>query len=701
MEVINRRALFSDESESFVTPFAPEAGQKVTIRFRAAKSDLVSAQLLVRGEEPVKMELRRTDELFDVFEAEYLLGEKPIRYSFKAIGAKESCYYQRFGAVDTLGTQDEFMIIPGFSVPKWSRGAVYYQIFVDRFCNGDKANDVQDGEYRYIEGKPVERVKDWHSYPASMDVGRFYGGDLQGVLDKLDYLKKLGIEVIYFNPIFVSPSNHKYDTQDYDYIDPHYGVIFPEEDVISKPVGIFPEAVPENTEEKGCHPDELYRRRVTSMKNLEASNRLFVKLVEEAHARGMKVILDGVFNHCGSFNKWMDRQRLYEGAEGFEPGAYISKDSPYHSYFRFGDKGTWPYNKDYSGWWNHDTLPKLNYDESPELYQRILEIGKKWVSAPFHADGWRLDVAADLGTTPEINHRFWRDFRDAVREANPDAIVFAEHYGDPSHWVNKGEWDTVMNYDGFMEPVTWFLTGMEKHSDQYHPASIGDGPGFFLQMKRFMNLIPRPAIEAALNELSNHDHSRFLTRTNHIAGRVAVLGPEAAERNVNKDVLREAVVIQMTWPGAPGIYYGDEVGVCGFTDPDNRRTYPWGKEDFELWEFHSDMVWLHRKYEALRYGAVKPLMEERGLIVYGRFTDRERIIVTVNSALASRDVRIPAWEIGVAPGSKVVRLMQTRKDGYNMGRKEYEIDGGGMLNLHLHAESAAVYREVRVPKEGK
>ena len=698
MEVINRRALFSDESESFVTPFTPEAGQKITIRFRAAKNDLISAQLLVRGEEPITMELRRTDELFDVFEADYVMGEKPIRYSFKAIGAKESCYYQRFGAVDVLGTQDEFLIIPGFSVPKWSRGAVYYQIFVDRFCNGDKNNDVQDGEYRYIEGKPVEQVKDWHSYPASMDVGRFYGGDLQGVLEKLDYLKKLGIEVIYFNPIFVSPSNHKYDTQDYDYIDPHYGVIFPEEDVI-------PEAVDgvraETTAEKTVHPDELYRRRVTSMKNLEASNQLFIKLVEEAHARGMKVILDGVFNHCGSFNKWMDRQRLYEGVDGFAPGAYISEDSPYRSYFRFGDKGTWPYNKDYSGWWNHDTLPKLNYDESPELYQRILEIGKKWVSAPFNADGWRLDVAADLGTTPEINHRFWRDFRDAVREANPNAIVFAEHYGDPSHWVNAGEWDTVMNYDGFMEPVTWFLTGMEKHSDEYHPVSIGDGPGFFLQMKRFMNLIPRPAIEAALNELSNHDHSRFLTRTNHIAGRVAVLGPEAAERDVNKDVLREAVVIQMTWPGAPGIYYGDEVGVCGFTDPDNRRTYPWGKEDFELWEFHSDMVWLHRKYEALRYGAVKPLMEEQGLIVYGRFTERERIIVTVNSALTSRDVRIPAWEIGVAPGSKVVRLMQTRKDGYNMGRKEYDIDADGMLNLHLHAESAAVYREVRVPKEGK
>lgn len=719
MEVINRRALFSDESESFVTPFSPEAGQKVTIRFRAKKNDLVSAQLLIRGEEPIRMKFAGSDELFDLFEAEYLLGEEPIRYAFKAVGKEDSCFYQRFGARDELDREGDFLIIPGFAVPDWSRGAVYYQIFVDRFCNGDKTNDVKDGEYRYIENRPVEQVKDWNSYPQNLDVARFYGGDLQGVLDKLDYLKKLGIEVIYFNPIFVSPSNHKYDTQDYDYIDPHYGVIFPEEDErelefveetaaadqtvnASKAAADGKIAKTERTEEKKNaaqarpdHGDDLYRRRVTSKANLEASNRLFIKLVEEAHKRGMKVVLDGVFNHCGSYNKWMDRQRLYEGIKGYEQGAYVSEDSPYRTFFRFGKYGKWPYNGDYSGWWNHDTLPKLNYDESPELYQYVLNIAKKWVSPPFNADGWRLDVAADLGTTPELNHRFWKDFRAAVREANPEAVVFAEHYGDPSSWVNKGEWDTVMNYDGFMEPVTWFLTGMEKHSDEYHGESVGDGVGFFIQMRRFMSLIPRPAIEAALNELSNHDHSRFLTRTNHRAGRVAGLGPKAAEQNVDKDVLRQAVVIQMTWPGAPGIYYGDEVGVCGFTDPDNRRTYPWGNEDFELWEFHSDMVWMHRKYDALQYGAVKPLIAEHDVIAYGRFTEDQRMIVIVNCSQHEREIDIPAWEVGMAPGAKVERLMQTRRGGCNMGHREYEVDEKGMLRVKLRAVSAMVYLETK------
>ena len=145
--------------------------------------------------------------------------------------------------------------------------------------------------------------------------------------------------------------------------------------------------------------------------NLEASNQLFIKVVEEAHKRGMKVILDGVFNHCGSFNKWLDRERIYENQEGYEKGAFVERESAYHDYFHFFQE-QWPYNTTYDGWWGHDTLPKLNYEGSRELYDYILHIGRKWVSAPFNADGWRLDVAADLGHSPEFNHKFWKDFRN-------------------------------------------------------------------------------------------------------------------------------------------------------------------------------------------------------------------------------------------------------------------------------------------------
>ena len=173
--------------------------------------------------------------------------------------------------------------------------------------------------------------------------------------------------------------------------------------------------------------------------------------------RGMRVILDGVFNHCGSFNKWMDRERIYERQPGYEPGAFISADSPYRSFFKFHNEHEWPYNPFYDGWWGHDTLPKLNYEDSPKLEEYILKIAAKWVSPPYNIDGWRLDVAADLGFSQEYNHEFWRKFRRTVKEANPNAIILAEHYGDASSWLHGDQWDTVMNYDAFMEPLTWFF----------------------------------------------------------------------------------------------------------------------------------------------------------------------------------------------------------------------------------------------------
>ena len=202
-------------------------------------------------------------------------------------------------------------------------------------------------------------------------------------------MQDLGIDAIYFNPLFVSPSNHKYDIQDYDNIDPHFGKIVNDTGDVLQP---------------GQHENRLatkYINRITNRENLEASNALFAEVVKEAHRRGIKVILDGVFNHCGSFNKWMDREKIYENADGYEKGAYIAKDSPYHDYFQFFDDYKWPYNEVYDGWWGHNTLPKLNYENSRELFNYMLYIAGKWVSPPYNADGWRLDVAADLGHSPE------------------------------------------------------------------------------------------------------------------------------------------------------------------------------------------------------------------------------------------------------------------------------------------------------------
>ena len=671
---MNKAALFCDGTEGYVYPPEPKENELVTFRFRTAKDDADRVGLVTSADTYV-MEKECTQGEFDYYTFETRLGEEPFRYCFEVQSGTEKYYYGRCGISREILEYYNFVVVPGFSTPDWAKGAVMYQIFTDRFYNGDKSNDVETNEYYYI-GDYSRRVTNWDKYPANMGVREFYGGDLQGVMDKLDYLQELGVEVVYFNPLFVSPSNHKYDIQDYDYIDPHYGKI------VDDGGEVLPDGVTDNSQAT------KYKKRTTGLKNLEASNELFIKLVEELHRRGMKVILDGVFNHCGSFNKWMDRERIYEGEEDYEPGAYISADSPYRSYFRFFKEGpeNWPYNGNYDGWWGHDTLPKLNYEDSVKLENYILYIGRKWVSPPYNVDGWRLDVAADLGRSNEYNHEFWQKFRRAVKDANPNALILAEHYGDPSDWLKGDEWDTVMNYDAFMEPVTWFLTGMEKHSDEAREELLGNIDNFIGSMAHHMSNMLTPSLQVAMNELSNHDHSRFLTRTNHMVGRVEHLGPEAANEYVNKAVMREAVVMQMTWVGAPTVYYGDEAGVCGFTDPDNRRTYPWGHEDQELIAFHKEAIRIHKEHPALKTGSLKILGGEENILSYARFKGHDRIIVVINNRSERAEVKVPVWEAEIPIKCRMKRLLYSYKDGYTTEYEEYLVEDGEVVaNMGPHS----------------
>ena len=321
----------------------------------------------------------------------------------------------------------------------------------------------------------------------------------------------------------------------------------------------------------------------------------------------------------------------------------------------------------------------------------MMHIAAKWASFPYNIDGWRLDVAADLGHSPEYNHYFWQQFRKAVRDVNPEAIVLAEHYGSPRDWLNGKEWDTVMNYDAFMEPVTWFLTGMQKHSDDFRGNMLGNADSFLQAMRYHMASFTTPSLQIAMNELSNHDHSRFLTRTNHMVGRTNTLGPEAAEAGVNKAVLREAVVIQMTWPGAPTIYYGDEAGVCGFTDPDNRRTYPWGKEDKELIRFHKEMIRIHKENKELLTGSLKFLDGDYNILAYGRFNRHACTAVFLNNNDHEITREIDVWYIG-APREGVMQcVMLTTADGFDVEVHEYPIVSGKVM-VTLPGTSAIVLR---------
>ena len=319
--LLKKRAIFSDTTQDYVTPAQPRSYDLIKIRIRTGVDNVDRVYLVCNGVRTMMMK-ESSDDLFDYYETEYQLENEQIRYYFEIQVGKITCYYDSRGVQKQADEYYDFVIIPGFSTPDWAKGAVMYQIYVDRFCNGDPSNDVQTTEYIYI-GNKTQHANDWYEYPAQMDVHRFYGGDLQGVLDKMDYLQDLGVEVIYFNPLFVSPSNHKYDIQDYDYIDPHFGKIVNESGELLGP------------DQNENRLASKYINRISNPENLEASNKLFAEVVAQAHKRGMKVILDGVFNHCGSFNKWLDRERIYENASGYEKGAHISADSPYRDYFSF------------------------------------------------------------------------------------------------------------------------------------------------------------------------------------------------------------------------------------------------------------------------------------------------------------------------------------------------------------------------------
>ncbi len=678
--VLNKRALFSDTTEEYVTPSEPNAYEEITIRFRASRNNIDRVFLICRGEKLLMLK-ERSDEIFDYYAIQIQLDNVKISYYFEIHLGKIIGYYDTRGLNQEVNEYYDFVVIPGFKTPAWAKGAVMYQIYIDRFARGDSTNDVETDEYCYI-GENVHHVENWNRYPAAMDVREFYGGDLQGVLDKMDYLMDLGVEVIYFNPLFVSPSNHKYDIQDYDYIDPHIGKIVEEKGELLQ------------NGQKENRSASKYINRVTNKANLEASNAFFIHFVEEAHKRGIKVILDGVFNHCGSFNKWMDKERIYESADGYEKGAYVSKESPYSNYFLFHDQNKWPYNPTYDGWWGHDTLPKLNYEGSKQLFDYVMHIARKWVSPPFNVDGWRLDVAADLGFSSEYNHYFWKEFRKAVKQANPNAVILAEHYGDTRDWLQGREWDSVMNYDAFMEPVTWFLTGMEKHSDDFRPDLLGNADSFWGAMRHHSSSFSTPSLQVAMNQLSNHDHSRFMTRTSHKVGRTNTLGPEAANEGNNPAVFREAVVIQMTWPGAPAIYYGDEAGLCGFTDPDNRRTYPWGYEDKELIAFHKEIIKIHKNCQELKTGSLKCLGKDYNFLAYGRFDKNAQTIVLINNNDKDLDKEIGVWEVGVPKQAVIMKIFESTDAGYSTEQKEIPVLSG-KVSLTLSRYSAVVLRYVK------
>jgi cyclomaltodextrinase len=420
----------------------------------------------------------------------------------------------------------------GFT-PAWVKDAVFYQIFPERFQNGDTSNDPTGSE-------------PWGGVPQN---GNFFGGDLAGVSQKLSYLQSLGINSIYFNPLFKSNSNHKYNTTDYMQIDPHFG-----------------------------------------------TNAQFKELISECHRRGMRVIIDGVFNHTGDENVW------------FQDAKQKGQSSKFWNFYNIH---SFPVVEtpapNYDAWWGFSTLPKLRVADNPAVQAELYNVVDYWTKQG--VDGWRLDVPNEIASDS-----FWQGFRKHVRAINPNAYIVGEIWTDGSHWVQGDQFDAVMNYMYRQEVLNFFA---------YQNTSVDDLDARLADLRAKYG---DEVTQAEFNILGSHDVPRLLTESGGDASRV-----------------KEAVFFQMVYPGAPVVYYGDELGMAGAKDPDNRRCMPWNTvQGNQTMAFYQRMIALRKAHPALRGAGFRTLMRHNDfrLFSFVRSDANEKVVVAMNSGHSPRDMAL-------------------------------------------------------------
>lgn len=560
------------------SPFGAVAcGEVVVLRLEVA-TNLKAKGVELRvwqdgvGEQRLPLQLKEDGKQKRLYELKLTMPDEPclLWYYFIVATAERTIFYGNqpdlLGGSGQAWEQDpaSFQItvhLPQAATPDWYKDAVMYQIFPDRFCNGEASGKVQhpkrgsllhshwDNTPYYVRDPETKRIVAYD----------FFGGNLKGIRKKLPYLKDLGISVIYLNPIFVSPSNHRYDIGDYKNIDPMLG-----------------------------------------------DNEEFAELCDTAKEMGIYIILDGVFSHTGSDSIYFNRDEHYPNA-----GAYQSPQSPYYKWYRF-----YEYPNKYECWWGIDTLPNveelepsyMNYiiDAPDSVIRHWLELGAK---------GWRLDVADEL---PDL---FIKKIHRVMKETDPESVLIGEvwedasrkhSYGQLRQYLNGDELDGTMNYP-FRKAVMDFMLG---HADAKQTHR--------LLMSLYENY-PRENFYALMNLIGSHDVPRILTLLGEAPEQDSLTSLEQSKyrlplvrRKLALARLKMLVVWQMTFPGVPSVYYGDEAGLEGFKDPFNRGTYPWGREHDELLDWHKQLIALRNRYEVLRTGEWISLPAHKDVYAYVR-----------------------------------------------------------------------------------
>ena len=463
--------------------------------------------------------------------------------------------------------------------PEWVSQQVFYQIFPDRFCNGNPEISVKSNQYNLRGDHSPTVAKAWGDpvgEHAGTGASEFYGGDLAGIHSKLDYLQELGVTTLYLNPIFSAPSNHKYDTTDYLNIDQHLG-----------------------------------------------TNQEFIALTQELHQRGMKVVLDAVFNHTSVDHPWFDKyQRSSE-----QKGAFGNPSSPYRDYYFFeGDTNH------YIGWKGIDHLPVLNFSNQAVrdyIYQAEDAVIKHWLKPPYSIDGWRFDVIHMLGEGEgaKNNAHYVKEFRKASKEVNSDAYMLGEHFFEASQWLQGDQEDGSMNYYGFSHPLRAYLINLDI---SFESIAISDIE-FSVWLNEARAKIPWKNQLAQLNQLDSHDTARFISLLNN-----------------DVKLFKLAVQFLFCYPGVPCLYYGTEIGLEGMHDPDNRRCFPWERvNNCELFPYFKKLIQLRTSLPSLQTGNYQQLLAESGLFVFARTNSHEVTISLINTHRHAQNVSLPVWQTGI------------------------------------------------------
>ncbi|GAB6440734.1 alpha-glycosidase [Bacillus cereus] len=473
--------------------------------------------------------------LYDFWQAELIPPHRRVEYWFELSDGEETLFYTERGFFENatdIKSQFKFPFlntIDVFTAPEWVKSTVWYQIFPERFANGDSSLNP-------------ENTLEWNKTEPTPE--NFFGGDLEGVIQHLDHLNELGVNGIYFTPIFNASTNHKYDTTDYMSIDPHFG------------------------------DTETLKR-----------------LVSECHKRGIKVMLDAVFNHCGFyFEPFQDVLKNGENSiykDWFHIHEFPIKTNPLPSYDTFA--------------FTH-MMPKFN-TENPEVKKYLLNVARHWI-VECDIDGWRLDVAN------EVDHQFWREFRKVVKETKKEVYILGEIWHDSMPWLQGDQFDAVMNYP-FTELVL-DLIAREK-------ISISE---FKNGIEELLFKYPKNVNEVAFNLLGSHDTARILNICNH-----------------NKDKLKLLFLYQLMFSGSPCIYYGDEIGMDGENDPGCRKCMIWEKEkqDTELFKFVQSLIKLRNETPSLYTGDIVHHPHNDVLVFEKRYKD-EKIFIIINPTNTGKEI---------------------------------------------------------------